>query len=214
MIFDFVRFNHFALDLLRNADDLRNETLTIGEYLERQGYSNSFRSSLKLFANWVQLVTNTTPTWKWVLILLIIGVGHGLLTSSLIFIPQVMAKQSDAGYAATMYVFLRTLGLTFGIAVGGIVFQNRLKHALTNSGLDPQIAVDAESFAQVLHTLRDTVLKSKIVGAYQGSFHIVFLTAAILGATTLVVSLLVRDGDINQELETEHIIMNQRRSSS
>jgi predicted NAD/FAD-binding protein len=40
MIFDIVRFNQFALDLL--ADDTPTD-LTIGEYLDREGYSAEFR---------------------------------------------------------------------------------------------------------------------------------------------------------------------------
>jgi Predicted NAD/FAD-binding protein len=40
MIFDIIRFNYFALDVLRR-DSPTDET--IGEYLEREGYSSAFR---------------------------------------------------------------------------------------------------------------------------------------------------------------------------
>jgi predicted NAD/FAD-binding protein len=45
MIFDIVRFNLFALDVLTEVDGtLRNDNdMTIGEYLEREGYSDVFR---------------------------------------------------------------------------------------------------------------------------------------------------------------------------
>lgn len=45
MIFDIVRFNQFALDLLNDTDGtLENDNEeSIGEYLERQGYSDAFR---------------------------------------------------------------------------------------------------------------------------------------------------------------------------
>ena len=42
MIFDIVRFNLFSLDLLSSASAPSDE-LTIGEYLEREGYSDAFR---------------------------------------------------------------------------------------------------------------------------------------------------------------------------
>jgi predicted NAD/FAD-binding protein len=42
MIFDIVRFNLFALDLLSSPSAPSTE-LTIGEYLEREGYSDAFR---------------------------------------------------------------------------------------------------------------------------------------------------------------------------
>lgn len=53
MLFDIVRFNQFALDVLIHDDDIDNdkvdgqhtvtETETIGTYLERNGYSDAFR---------------------------------------------------------------------------------------------------------------------------------------------------------------------------
>lgn len=42
MIFDIVRFNIFALDLL-SSPAAPSDELTIGEYLEREGYSDAFR---------------------------------------------------------------------------------------------------------------------------------------------------------------------------
>jgi predicted NAD/FAD-binding protein len=48
MLFDIVRFNQFALDVLINADskdavNYRDENETIGAYLDRHGYSHAFR---------------------------------------------------------------------------------------------------------------------------------------------------------------------------
>ncbi|KAI1497402.1 amine oxidase [Biscogniauxia marginata] len=56
LIFDIIRFNQFALDLLRGEDDHHSSskpngikpssrsTETIGQYLDRQGYSDTFRN--------------------------------------------------------------------------------------------------------------------------------------------------------------------------
>jgi predicted NAD/FAD-binding protein len=45
MVFDIIRFNQFALDLLSDVDGtLANDNeMSIGEYLEREGYSAAFR---------------------------------------------------------------------------------------------------------------------------------------------------------------------------
>ncbi|KAK4248674.1 cytochrome c oxidase assembly protein COX11 [Corynascus novoguineensis] len=53
MLFDVVRFNNFALDLLK-ADHPIEET--IGEYLDRQGYSNAFRDNY--------LIPLTAASWS------------------------------------------------------------------------------------------------------------------------------------------------------
>lgn len=46
MIFDIMRFNQFALDLLTaDDDDVEDNSETIGQYLDREGYSNAFKDN-------------------------------------------------------------------------------------------------------------------------------------------------------------------------
>ncbi|PHH63256.1 hypothetical protein CDD81_6113 [Ophiocordyceps australis] len=54
MVFDIVRFNNFALDLLIKDQD--ESTETIGEYLNRQGYSDAFRDDY--------LIPMTAAVWS------------------------------------------------------------------------------------------------------------------------------------------------------
>lgn len=71
MIFDIVRFNQFALDILAEAEDHDDEddeneaspkppsplaTMSIGEYLDREGYSQSFRDDY--------LIPMTAAVWS------------------------------------------------------------------------------------------------------------------------------------------------------
>jgi predicted NAD/FAD-binding protein len=42
MIFDIVRFNHFALDLLRYEENENVNAITLGEFLEKENYSSFF----------------------------------------------------------------------------------------------------------------------------------------------------------------------------
>jgi predicted NAD/FAD-binding protein len=71
MIFDIVRFNQFALDLLKNEDNSEvytngngavnghsasREEETIGQYLEREGYSDAFRDDY--------LIPMTAAVWS------------------------------------------------------------------------------------------------------------------------------------------------------
>jgi predicted NAD/FAD-binding protein len=70
MIFDIVRFNQFALDLLkeeRKSEEYSNghgvngvhradEEETIGQYLEREGYSDAFRDDY--------LIPMTAAVWS------------------------------------------------------------------------------------------------------------------------------------------------------
>jgi predicted NAD/FAD-binding protein len=66
MVFDIVRFNQFALDLLTEDDGTPDAILngeskhirgeTIGEYLEREGYSDAFRDDY--------LIPMTAAVWS------------------------------------------------------------------------------------------------------------------------------------------------------
>lgn len=72
MIFDIVRFNHFALDLLSESDESETDPsgangsetsprpsekeLSIGEYLDREGYSEAFRDDY--------LIPMTASVWS------------------------------------------------------------------------------------------------------------------------------------------------------
>lgn len=45
MVFDILRFNLFALDIL---DEKGTDEMSIGEYLEREGYGNGFKEDYLL----------------------------------------------------------------------------------------------------------------------------------------------------------------------
>lgn len=55
LIFDVVRFNQYALDLLDKEDDV-SRSLTIGKYLDREGYSQAFRDDY--------LIPMTAAVWS------------------------------------------------------------------------------------------------------------------------------------------------------
>ena len=55
MIFDIIRFNQYALDLLKE-DDEESRTITIGDYLDKHGYSQAFRDDY--------LIPMTAAVWS------------------------------------------------------------------------------------------------------------------------------------------------------
>ena len=81
-----------------------------------------------------------------------------------------------------MYAFMRTLGMTIGVAIGGTIFQNLMKKKLNELGLPEDIAKDAEGYVyavlksgQVDEAMRSKVLEAYVKG-FQGVF--IFMTAA------------------------------------
>jgi hypothetical protein len=66
MVFDILRFNHFALDLLRDKDN--SEGLTVREYVLREGYSPAFRDFYLVVSavqpGETQDLHNSTSLWR------------------------------------------------------------------------------------------------------------------------------------------------------
>ncbi|KUL85720.1 hypothetical protein ZTR_08516 [Talaromyces verruculosus] len=153
------------------------------------------------------LLDGTIATWRWVLILMTCGFGHGLLLQALTFVPQTMAKDTEESYAATMYNFSRTFGMAFGVAIGSTMFQNRLKQHLASAGLDVTIASNADQYVAVLNTMADQVLRD---GASFKNLFELGLALAILGA---LVSLLIRKSAFDRKHVTEHVLEEKRTSS-
>lgn len=75
-----------------------------------------------------------------------------LLTSVNVGI-QAVSHVEDAGRAAAMYAFMRTLGMSIGVAVGGTVFQNVMKSKLDELGLPRSIAHDSEAFVKTMELM-------------------------------------------------------------
>ena len=75
-----------------------------------------------------------TPAAVWASILCILGLGLGMSLSSVNFATQASVTDTrDSGRAAAMYAFMRTLGMTIGVGLGGTIFQNLMKRRLRES---------------------------------------------------------------------------------
>lgn len=72
---------------------------------------------------------------------LLAGIGTGLLFPTPLFAVQAKQRSEDVGVATSGQVFFRSLGMTFGVAIGGTIFTNRWQHLIDDrlsSGLIPR----------------------------------------------------------------------------
>ncbi|KAF1832677.1 MFS general substrate transporter [Decorospora gaudefroyi] len=122
----------------------------------------------------------------------IFGIGMGMVLSSLNVGIQAISSPEDSAMAASMYGFLRSLGMPLGVALSGTVFSNALSEELSNSGLPTTIAHDSERYIFVLRTMADSPQKTAILESYTGGFHSVFIMMTAISASALVVSFFIR----------------------
>ncbi|KAF8253207.1 MFS general substrate transporter [Wilcoxina mikolae CBS 423.85] len=149
----------------------------------------------------------TTSTASWVLILLLLGLGHGLLLNSLNVSVQAIARTEDVAHATAMYTFLRSFGMCLGVAIGSAVFQNVLDASLAAKGLPEGIAKDATGFLSVLKGMEEGKKKHDILEAYAEAFRGLFRVLTGISVVGGLAAGLVDSGHtMDKELSSEHVL--------
>ena len=130
--------------------------------------------------------------------MIVLGVGLGLVMPVLVLAVQNAVDHRDMGSATASTTFFRSIGGSFGIAIFGAIFVNRLGYWLprdipASAHLDP---------AAIPKLLRGTPAEMKalppavhtgLIDAIASSLHTVFLWAIPLGVAAFLVSLLLRE---------------------
>ncbi|KAI1619298.1 major facilitator superfamily transporter [Exophiala viscosa] len=135
-----------------------------------------------------------TPTAAWVVIGIVVGVGHGFVLNAQNFATQAICLPGDEAAAAAMYAFLRSFGMAIGVSIGSTVFQNVMLIKLNELSLPADIAEMSESYVTVHNILHACTY------GFRGVYG--FFTG-ISGMAALM-SMLIGRFDLNKELETEH----------
>ena len=186
-------------------------SVVIGRLLTKTG-----RFRWAIWLGWVVTVLGTgllilldvhIRVYAWVLVFLVVGVGHGLLLMSLNFSVQAMASTANVAYAAAMYTFLRTFGMCLGVAVGGAVFQNELRKSLGELELQKAVATQAESFVGILKTMPKTSAQYQTyILAYADAFRVVFEVLVGLAGLAGLLSIFIKEFTMDKALDSEHVL--------
>ncbi|KAK4233786.1 major facilitator superfamily domain-containing protein, partial [Achaetomium macrosporum] len=153
------------------------------------------------------LLEDDTKTAVWALIFAVFGIGHGMLLTGVNVGIQAVSSAEDAGRAAAMYAFMRTLGMSIGVAIGGTVFQNVMISKLDDLGLPETIAYESEAFVRTMSLMEPTDPTRIAAGqAYLAGFHGVFWAITSVAIAASVISLAIRRHSIDKVLETNFVL--------
>ncbi len=142
-------------------------------------------------------LTETTTSLVMDLYFFVLGFGLGLILQVLVIAVQNSADYADLGTATSSVTFFRTIGGSFGVAIFGSIFSNRLVSELAASlhgaplppGFSPATAqANPEALKKLPAALRILVLH-----AYTLSFHTVFLAAVPVAAAAFVLTWFLRE---------------------
>ncbi|GKQ34184.1 MFS transporter [Streptomyces sp. A012304] len=138
-----------------------------------------------------------SPTGEMSAFFFVFGLGLGLVMQVLVLIVQNAVSYEDLGVATSGATFFRSIGASFGVAIFGTVFANRLGDKLADAfrGVDlpAGVSVDAlEADPRVISEL-PPALRPPVLHAYASSITDVFLYAAPVAVLGFVLAWFLRE---------------------
>jgi len=145
---------------------------------------------------------------SWIFLNLVSGVGLGFLFPAIATAIQASVASEHVAIAIAIFSFFRSVGQALGVAIGGVVFQNRM---LANVRSYPSLASSAAFYSQdavglveILRRMPEGDVKRDLTQAYADSLRIVWAVCCALGGVAFLVSLFTRHHDLAGALETKH----------
>ncbi|KAL1855594.1 hypothetical protein Plec18170_004316 [Paecilomyces lecythidis] len=152
------------------------------------------------------IVDVNTSIPGWIFLNLVPGLGLGILFPSIAFAVQASATPKNLSIAVAMFSFFRAFGQAIGVAIGGVVFQNRMHDNLLGypalAPLADAYSRDAAGLVQVIKKMPDGADKSDLKQAYTDSLRIVWAVSCAICGVAGLLSLLTQKYDLNRALET------------
>ena len=157
------------------------------------------------------LLSPETSVPAFVFLNLIPGLGMGLLFTSMNLAAQAASTEKHVGFAAAMYIFMRSLGQGVGVAVGGVVFQSQFAVELRKypdlARNATALARDASGLVQVIKAMSEGAAeRTTIVNAYADALKVVWVVMAGLAFVALVLSFATKGLSLNAEMETQQAL--------
>ncbi len=127
----------------------------------------------------------------------VLGVGMGMIMPVLVLAVQNAVDPGDMGTATSSTTFFRSMGGSFGVAIFGAIFSNRLGYWLprtmpSRQGVRGSASTLLHSSPERLKALAPDVHQG-LIQAFAHSLHAVFLWAVPFGILAFLVSLTLRE---------------------
>jgi MFS family permease len=152
------------------------------------------------------LIKVHTSIVGWIFLNIVPGLGLGILFPALGYAVQASAEPENLAIAVAMFSFFRALGQAIGVAVGGVVFQNRMfNNIMRYPDLAPMAnaySKDAAGLVRVIKAMADGADKSNLKAAYTDSLRTVWIVCCAVSGVGMLVSFLTEHYDLDRALET------------
>ncbi|MFE2481302.1 DHA2 family efflux MFS transporter permease subunit [Streptomyces sp. NPDC059389] len=141
-------------------------------------------------------LTRTSGTWEMSVYFFVFGTGLGLVMQVLVLVVQNSVSYADLGVATSGATFFRSIGASFGVAIFGTVFTNRLDGklaaAFTGLPVPPGTAALVEADPRAIGRL-PAELRPRVLDAYASSITDVFLYAVPVVLVAFVIAWFLKE---------------------
>jgi MFS family permease len=142
----------------------------------------------------------------WVFLNVSVAIGTGMLFPAMGLAIQAAGRPQDAGHCAAFYSFIRVVGQSLGVAIGGVVFQNQIKQKLLSYPLLAPLATeyskDATALVRIIKGMQEGAEKRQLIQAYADSLKTIWVVMCALSAVALVANLFIKGYSLEQEHKT------------
>nr|WP_308072367.1 MFS transporter [Streptomyces bambusae] len=139
----------------------------------------------------------TSSTWEMSVYFFVFGAGLGLVMQVLVLAVQNAVSYSDLGVATSGATFFRSIGASFGVAIFGTVFTNRLddklNRSLAGTALPPQASIGQLEADPRAIGLLPPGPRPRVLDAYSSAITDVFLYAVPVVLVAFVVAWFLKE---------------------
>ncbi|KAF7588185.1 hypothetical protein BBP40_006092 [Aspergillus hancockii] len=147
-----------------------------------------------------------TRTAQWIFLNVPVGLGIAFLLPSIMLGMQASAPPGLMPMSVTLFGTFRSLGRGVGVAVGGVIFQNRMKVYVRQiprlADKAAEYSRDASTLVRVIETMAVQDDRTNLRTAYAKSLADVWVVLCSASAVGLITSLFVKGHTLNKEIET------------
>ncbi|ANH92738.1 MULTISPECIES: MDR family MFS transporter [unclassified Streptomyces] len=129
------------------------------------------------------------------LFMAVLGAGMGCLMQVTMLVAQNSVEMKDMGVASSSTTLFRTLGSSFGVAIMGALFNNRVQHEMTERAgaagskmTEKSAQLDAASLAKLPAAAREAYQHAVSSGT-----HSAFLLGSVVGVVALIAAVFVKE---------------------
>ncbi|KAE8378262.1 major facilitator superfamily domain-containing protein [Aspergillus bertholletiae] len=149
----------------------------------------------------------TTKGAIWIALIAIPGLGLGALVTSIAYAIQACTETRHLATATALFSFFRAFGQSLGVAIGGVIFQNRMEANLrTYPALAPmakEISHNAVALVGKIQAMEQSQSKDDLRQAYTDSLRSVWVFCCVCTAVGGILSLFTKEYSIDYNHDTD-----------